>query len=427
MHILDELDARGLLADCTHREELTRLLTDSTATFYTGYDPTSTSLHVGNLVQIAVQARLQRAGHRPIVLVGGATGMIGDPSGKSAERNLLDADTLEHNIAAIRAQLSRFVEFGGGATGAIMANNADWFRSIGFLEFLREAGKHLTINYMMAKDSVRSRLEGEAGISYTEFSYMLLQAWDFVELNRRHGCRLQCGGSDQWGNITAGTELQRKLGGEPLFGLVTPLLLDASGQKMGKTSTGERVWLDAELTPAYAFHQYWLNVSDADAVRLLKIFSWRTLAEIEELARAQVANPSAREAHRALADDLTDWVHGRPARERAVRAAAVLFGGSLDGVDDETLAPLFATLEKKIDLPRADLDAGVSIIDLLTRAGLASSRGDARRTVSQGGVYLNNRRVESADLVVRAEHLATPSFLLLRQGKKNYALVRVPG
>jgi tyrosyl-tRNA synthetase len=425
MHILDELDARGLLADATARDALRELLTGGVVTYYAGYDPTSTSLHVGNLVPVILQARLQRAGHRPIVVVGGATGMVGDPSGKSAERNLLDPDTLAHNVAAIRHQLARFLDFDEGPRGAIMANNADWLGPMGYLEFLRDVGKHLTINYMMAKDSVRARLEGETGISYTEFSYMLLQAWDFVQLHRRHGCRLQVGGSDQWGNITAGCELQRKLGGEPLHGLVAPLLLDASGQKMGKTATGERVWLDPELTPPYTFYQYWLNVTDAEAMRLLRIFSGRSLDELAELGRTQVANPAARDAQRALADDLTDWVHGRPTRERADRAGQVLFGGSLDGVDDETLAPLFATLEKKVDLPRAELEAGISIVDLLTRTGLSTSRGDARRTIAGGGVYLNNRRVDASDLLVRAEHLATPSFLLLRQGKKHYAIVRV--
>jgi tyrosyl-tRNA synthetase len=427
MHILDELDARGLVADCTARDELGALMSAGPVTLYAGYDPTGTSLHVGNLVPVIMQARLQRAGHRPIVVVGGATGMIGDPSGKSAERNLLDDETLAHNVAAIRAQLSRFLDFDDGPHGAIMANNADWFRGVGYLEFLRDAGKHLTINYMMAKDSVRSRLEAESGISYTEFSYMLLQAWDFVQLFRRHGCRLQVGGSDQYGNITAGCELQRKLGGPQLYGLVAPLLLDSAGQKMGKTSTGERVWLDADLTPPYALYQYFLNVTDADAAKLLRIFSWRSLDEIRAIEEAHGANPAARGAQKALAEDITTWIHGKDATARALRASQVLFGGALDGVDDLTLAPLFATIEKKLDVPRGELDAGVSIVDLLTRAGLSSSRGEARRTIAGGGVYLNNVRVESSDLIVKPEHLATPSYLLLRQGKKNYAIVRVAG
>jgi tyrosyl-tRNA synthetase len=425
MHILDELHARGLIADTTDRDALRALLADEVVTLYAGYDPTSHSLHVGNLVPVILQARLQRAGHRPIVVVGGATGMIGDPSGKSAERNFMDDDTLAHNCAAIRAQLARVLEFGDGPRDALMVDNADWLGGIGYLEFLRDAGKYLTVNYMMAKESVKARLEGDTGISYTEFSYMLLQAWDFVQLHRRHGCRLQVGGSDQWGNITAGCELQRKLGGAPLHGLVAPLLLDATGQKMGKTSTGERVWLDPELTPPYAFYQYWLNVTDADAIRLLRIFSWRGLDELAELSRVQAERPSARDAQRALAADLTDWVHGKGETARAIRASEVLFGGSLDGVDDHTLAPLFATIEKKAELTRAELDAGVAIVDLLIRTGLSASRGDARRTLASGGVYLNNRRVDAADLVVTPSHLATRSFLLLRTGKKHYALVRL--
>ncbi len=426
MHIIDELDARGLIADCTARADLKQLMADGVMTYYAGYDPTSTSLHVGNLVPVILQARLQRAGHRPIVVVGGATGMIGDPSGKSAERNLLDEATLERNVAAIRAQLSRFLDFDSNAPNqAIMANNADWFKGVGYLEFLRDAGKHLTINYMMAKDSVRARLDGESGISYTEFSYMLLQAWDFVQLNRLHGCRLQVGGSDQWGNITAGTELQRKLGGMSLFGLVSPLLLDSTGQKMGKTSTGERVWLDPELTPPYAFYQYWLNVTDADVGRLLRIFSWRPLDELEALITAHAADAGKRQAQRVLAEDMTTWVHGKDATLRAQKAAAVLFGGSLDNLADADLAPLFATLDNKLDLPASELEAGLPIIDLLVRAGLSSSKGEARRTLTQGGVYLNNVRVDAVDLVVRSEHRATPSFILLRSGKKSYALVRV--
>jgi len=284
-NILDELEARGLVQDTTGREELAALLAKESVAFYVGFDPTSTSLHAGSLVPIALMARLQRAGHRPLPLVGGATGMIGDPSGKSQERQLLDRDTLGRNVAAIRRQLERFLDFGDAPNAARMVNNHDWFEGVGFLEFLRDVGKHLTINYMMAKDSVRSRLEDrDQGISYTEFSYMLLQAYDFVVLARRHGCRLQAGGSDQWGNITAGIELHRKLGGkEPLFGLTTPLLLDSKGEKMGKTAAGTRVWLDPELTSPYAFYQYWLNVADEDVERLVRMLSPRPLDELADL------------------------------------------------------------------------------------------------------------------------------------------------
>src|SRR5688572_17824216 len=294
MQILDDFAARGLLADVTDRDGLTKLLGSERVTFYVGYDPTSSSLHVGSLVPVIMQARLQRAGHKPIVLVGGATGMVGDPSGRSAERNLLGDDELAANLAGIRSQLSRFLDFGSGPTGAVLVNNADWTRGIGYLEFLRDIGKHLTVNYMMAKDSVRARLEGDTGISYTEFSYMLLQAWDFVHLSRAHGCRLQVGGSDQFGNITAGCELSRKMGGPQLFGLVAPLLLDAAGAKMGKTATGERVDLDPQRFSPYKLYQYWFNLSDEQAVAKLRMFSLRPLSEIDELLRAHDADRGKR-------------------------------------------------------------------------------------------------------------------------------------
>src|SRR6185436_2073626 len=289
------------------------LLDKGTVSFYCGYDPTSASLHVGNLVPVILQARLQRAGHRPIVLVGGATGMVGDPSGKSVERNLLGDDELNANLAGIRKQLSRFLDFTPGPTGAILVNNADWTRGVGYLEFLRDIGKYLTVNYMMAKDSVRARLEGEAGISYTEFSYMLLQAFDFVHLSKAHDCRLQVGGSDQYGNITAGCELSRKMGGPQLFGLTAPLLLDSTGQKMGKSSTGERIWLDAELTPPFEFYKYWFNISDDDAPRMLRMFSLRPLTELGELLASHDADRAKRIAQRELAAAMTGWVHGAAA------------------------------------------------------------------------------------------------------------------
>ncbi|HEY5947691.1 MAG TPA: tyrosine--tRNA ligase, partial [Kofleriaceae bacterium] len=263
MSIVDELEARGLYANCTDREGLAEVLTkEAPLCAYAGYDPTAASLHVGHLVPTILLKRLQLAGHRPIIVVGGATGMVGDPSGKSDERNLLDDATIAVNVAGLRAQLGRLLEFNDTPTGALMTNNADWTRGMSFLEFLRDVGKYLTINYMMAKDSVKSRIESENGISFTEFSYMLLQAFDFVELNKQHNCRLQVGGNDQYGNITAGCELQRKLGRPPVYGLTAPLLLDSSGQKMGKTSTGERIWLDAERTPPFEFYKYWFNVSD---------------------------------------------------------------------------------------------------------------------------------------------------------------------
>jgi tyrosyl-tRNA synthetase len=425
MHILEELEARGLVHDVTHRQELASQLAAGPVTFYTGYDPTAPSLHLGNLVQIAVQARLQKAGHQPLVLVGGATGMIGDPSGKSEERQLLDEDSLRANVEAIRAQLSRFLDFGEGPTGAVMVDNADWFRAIGYIEFLRTVGKHLTINYMMAKESVRARLEDrEQGISYTEFSYMLLQAFDFVHLARERGCRLQVGGSDQWGNVTAGTELSRKLGGPQLFGLVTPLLLDASGQKMGKTASGTRVWLDASRTSAYAFYQYFLNVDDADVPKLLRIFSWRPLEEIEALIARHAEAPQAREGQRTLAEDLTRWVHGDEATRRAIGASQVMFGGSLEALRDVDLEPLLGDVPST-ELSRGTLAAGVGLTDLLAQTGLAASKGAARRLVSQGGVYVNNVRATDPERRLGLEDLGTETMLVLRAGKKSYHVVRV--
>jgi tyrosyl-tRNA synthetase len=423
MQILDELAARGLLADVTDRDALSTLLATERVTFYVGYDPTSSSLHVGNLVPVITQARLQRAGHRPIVVVGGATGMIGDPSGKSAERNLLTDEDLATNVAGIRSQLSRFLDFGSGPTGAIMTNNADWTRGVGYLEFLRDVGKHLTINYMMGKDSVRSRLEGDVGLSYTEFSYMLLQAWDFVHLSRAHGCRLQVGGSDQYGNITAGCELSRKMGGPQLFGMTAPLLLDSSGQKMGKTSTGERVWLDAERTSPYAFYQYFLNVTDADAPRLLRLFSMQPLAEIDEIAREHEKDPSRRNAQRVLAETLTTWVHGADETARVEEASRIMFGGSLDGVQQRTLE-LLAKVVPVVDIDAAELANGIPIVDLLSRT-VAESKSAARRLLQQGGAYVNNIRITDGERKVGTADLATATMLVVRGGRKDYRLVRV--
>jgi tyrosyl-tRNA synthetase len=423
MALLDELNDRGLIADITDRDGLTALLASQVVPVYAGYDPTATSLHVGNLVPTILLKRFQLAGHRPIVLVGGATGMIGDPGGKSAERNLLDDDTLATNLAGIRGQLSRLLDFDDPATGAVMTNNADWFRGIGYLEFLRDVGKHLTINYMLGKDSVSSRIESESGISYTEFSYMLLQAFDFVQLQRLHGCRLQVGGSDQYGNITAGCELQHKLRGPKLFGLSAPLLLDAGGQKMGKTSTGERIWLDAARTPPYAFYQYWLNRNDEEAPRLLRLFSLCPLPEIEALLRDHDADRSKRTAQRELARALTSWVHGAPVVARVEVASRVMFGDALDGLTDADLGELAGTVPT-VEVPRTELAAGVGIIDLLART-IADSKGAARRLVTQGGAYINNQRISQVEHRVTLDHLATETMIVVRGGRKDYCLVRV--
>jgi tyrosyl-tRNA synthetase len=423
MPILDELDARGLLADVTDRDGLAALLASEIVTVYAGYDPTSPSLHVGNLIPTILLRRFQCAGHRPIVLVGGATGMVGDPSGKSTERNLMDDATLAVNLAGIRSQLSRLVDFDDGKTGAIMTNNADWTRGVGVLEFLRDYGKHLTINYMLAKESVSARLSSESGISYTEFSYMLLQAFDFVQLHRLHGCRLQVGGSDQYGNITAGCELQHKLRGPRLFGLVAPLLLDPSGAKMGKTTTGERIWLDPERTSPYAFYQYWLNRSDDETPALLRTFSLRPLAQTDELVHEHDRDRSRRSAQRELARTLTAWIHGPGVVPRVEVASRVMFGDSLDGLTDADLAVLTGTVPT-VDVPRSELASGVGIVDLLART-VSDSKGAARRLITQGGAYINNQRVTEVEHQVTLAQLATETMLVVRGGKKDYCLVRV--
>jgi tyrosyl-tRNA synthetase len=424
MSILDELDARGLFANCTDRAGLAELLAkEAPVSAYAGYDPTSASLHVGNLVPTILLKRLQLAGHRPIIVVGGATGMIGDPSGKSDERNLLDDATLQANVAGIRSQLSRLLDFEAKSTGALMTNNADWTRGIGYLEFLRDVGKHLTINYMMGKDSVKSRLEGASGISYTEFSYMLLQAFDFVELAKPPtNCRLQVGGNDQYGNITAGTELQRKLGRTELFGLTAPLLLDSSGQKMGKTSTGERIWLDAERTPPFEFYKYWFNVSDDDAPRLLRMFSLRPLAEIEELLRTHDADRAKHTAQRELARAMTSWVHGDAAVTRVETANRVFATGSLEGMSADELTSLAQTIPT-VEVPRTELEAGIGIVELLART-VADSKGAARRLIQQGGAYVNNVRIREIEHKITREHLVEQHWLLVRGGKKDVRLVR---
>ena len=423
MSIVDELEARGLYANCTDRAGLAELLAkEAPVSAYAGYDPTSSSLHVGNLVPTILLKRLQLAGHRPIIVVGGATGMIGDPSGKSDERNLLDDATLATNLAGIRAQLSRLLDFDSKGTGALMTNNADWTRGVGYLEFLRDVGKYLTINYMMAKDSVNSRLESESGISYTEFSYMLLQAFDFVELSKQHNCRVQVGGNDQYGNITAGCELQHKLGRPRIFGLTAPLLLDSTGQKMGKTSTGERVWLDAERTPPFEFYKYWFNVSDDDAPRLLKMFSLRPLPELEDLLRTHEEDRAKRMAQRELARAMTSWVHGDESVRRVEAANQVFAKGSLEGLFADEISALAETIPT-VDVASSELAGGISIVDLLART-VADSKGAARRLIQQGGAYINNARIGDLEHKVTQSDLVHARWLLVRSGRKDYRLVR---
>lgn len=423
MALIDELEARGLVSEVTNREELSKLLESGMVTLYAGYDPTASSLHVGNLVPTIMLKHFQVAGHKPLVLVGGATGMIGDPSGRSDERNQLDDETLQTNLAGIRGQLEKLLDFGDRPNSAVMTNNYDWMRGISFLEFLRDVGKYLTVNYMTAKESVRKRIESDSGISYTEFSYQLMQGYDFVHLAQAHGCRLQVGGSDQYGNITAGCELSRKMGKQQLFGLVAPLLLDASGQKMGKSASGERIWLDAARTTPFEFYRYWFNRPDEELPKLLKMFSLRPLAEIEDILRRHDADRAKRLGQTELARTMTSWIHGDDAVANVETGNRVMFGDSLEGLTDADLGRLDGIVPT-VDVPRAELEAGVGIVDLLVRAKVADSKGAARRLVEQGGAYLNNAKVSDANRKITLADLATESMLVLRSGKKIHVIVR---
>jgi tyrosyl-tRNA synthetase len=417
MNIIDELESRGAIDDLTDREALSELLSAPGQSIYIGFDPTADSLHAGSLLPALMLARFQRAGHRPIVLVGGATGMIGDPSGRNAERQLQTIETIQVNAEAIKRQLARFVEFDGSAA-AIVVNNYDWTYGVSYLDFLREIGKHFTVNHMLAKESVRSRLEDrEHGISYTEFSYMLLQAFDFLHLFEREGCRIQGGGSDQWGNITAGIELIRRKSAGQAFGITFPLLTTSSGEKFGK-SAGNAVWLDAERTSPYQFYQYWINTDDRDVERFLKLFTFLDLEAIAELAAAP---KEQRVAQKRLAAEITRLVHGDDAVAKALKASEVLFGGEVAGMTDRDLSNIFA------DVPsfNIDLTSPVRIPDLLVKSGAAKSKTEAIRLVAGGGVYLNNRRVETADMHVTRGDLASETMFVLRVGKKSYYLGRV--
>ena len=419
MTLLDQLAARGMIEQVTDRPALDQLLAQPKQAIYIGFDPTADSLHVGHLLPALMLSRVQRAGHRPIVLVGGATGMIGDPSGRTTERQLLTPETIAENARAVQQQLARFVDFTGD-TAAIMVNNADWTAPVSYLDFLREVGKHFTVNYMLAKESVRRRLEDrEHGISYTEFSYMLLQAFDFLHLHDTYGCAMQAGGSDQWGNITAGLELIRRVRGCEAFGITFPLLATSSGEKFGK-SAGNAVWLDAARTSPYQFYQYWIRTDDRDVERFLKLF---TFLSDEEIAELMVQPPEQRAAQKKLAEEVTRIVHGEENLALAIKASKVLFGGDVRGLRDRDLADIFADVPS-FSIERPELDAGVKMTDALVRSGAAKSKGEAARLIAGGGVYLNNARVSAADAQIREGDLASETMLVLRVGKKNYYLGR---
>jgi len=420
MHIIDELSWRGLVYDMT--DGLVDVLTAGSVTVYAGFDPTASSLHVGSLLPIMGLARLQRAGHAPIAIVGGGTGMIGDPSGKSQERSLLSPEQVDENVRGIRSQLERFLRFDGPQAARIV-NNAEWLATVDLMTFLRDVGKHFTVNYMLQKESVSRRLESEDGISYTEFSYLLLQAYDFVQVFDRFSCTLQIGGSDQWGNITAGIDLIRKLRGRKAHGLVMPLVASASGTKFGKTEAGT-VWLEAGRTSPFRFFQFWLNTDDRDVVRYLKFFTFLGAEEIERLARAVESHPETREAQRALAREVTRLVHGDQALLRAEHASALVFSEDIAALPVDDVLDVFGDVPST-ELSVADIEPGLVVVDLLVRVGLVSSKSEARRVVLAGGVYVNNRRLTDADRRLDAADAIGGRLLLLRKGQRQTHLVRI--
>ncbi|GLY73498.1 tyrosine--tRNA ligase [Actinoallomurus iriomotensis] len=416
--ILDDLAWRGLIAQSTDLDELRAMLAAGPVTLYCGFDPTAPSLHLGNLVQLLTLRRFQLAGHRTIGLVGGATGLIGDPSGKSAERTLNSEDVVAGWLERIREQVSRFLSLSDDE--GLIVSNLDWTGPMSAIEFLRDVGKHFPVNRMLARDMVRNRLE-TTGLSYTEFSYMLLQSLDYLELYRRYGCRLQTGGSDQWGNLASGVDLIRRAEGGTAHALTTPLVTRADGTKFGKTAGGETYWLDPSLTTPYAFYQFWLNADDRDVVRFLKFFSFRGREEIEELEKATSDRPAARLAQRALAEELTTLVHGEDETGKVIAASRALFGqGDLGELDERTLESALASV------PSAEVSAPLpSVVDLLTETKLVGSKSEARRTIAQGGAYVNNVKVTDEAAMPSSSDLLHGRFLVLRRGKRNVGGVTV--
>ena len=427
MTLLEDLRWRGLIADCTDETALASRLAAGPLTLYCGFDPTSDSLHVGNLVPLLALRRFQIAGHHPIALAGGATGMIGDPSGKSSERNLQTREQVLHHLKSIKTQLHRLLDFNTPKNPARLVDNATWTAPLTYLEFLRDVGKHFTVNWMVAKESVRSRMEDrENGISYTEFSYMLLQAYDFFHLHQAMNCELQIGATDQWGNITAGTELIRRKSGKTAHGLVLPLLTKADGTKYGKTAAGA-VWLDPKKTSPYRFYQFFVNADDADVVKLLKTLTFLSPVEISSLETELKNNPGARIAQKALARELTTLVHGADALGAAIKASEILFGGALDGVGEDIFRDVVGEVPTK-ELEKAKLDGvGTPLVELLVHSGLAPSKGQARKDIEGGGIYVNNERSADVARTVTAKDLLFGKHLLLRKGKKTYAVLKVGG
>jgi len=423
MNILEELRWRGLLADCTDAEELARRLCAGPITVYCGFDPTADSLHVGNLVPLLALRRFQLLGHHPIPLAGGATGCIGDPSGRSQERQLLTPEVLAHNISRVKEQLKLLLDFDTTVNPARLLDNSTWTAPVSFLEFLRDIGKHFSVNQMVAKESVRARMEDrESGISYTEFSYMLLQAFDFYVLCRDNDCELQIGGSDQWGNITAGIDLTRRKLGRTVYGLTLPLITNADGTKFGK-SLGGAMYLDPARTSVYKFYQFWIRADDRDVVRYLKFFTFLGEMEIAELEKQHQDNPGARSAHKALAKAVTEMIHGTAATLEAIRASDILFGGDLTGVLEGTFNEIVGEAPTK-DLPSSEMTgSGKPLTELLVLSGLCSSKGQARKDIEGGGVYVNNVREGNFQRSILPADLLFGKHLLLRKGKRNYAIL----
>jgi tyrosyl-tRNA synthetase len=419
--IIDELSWRGLLADTTDPGELRSALNSGQVTFYAGFDPTAPGLHIGNLALLLTMRRLQLAGHRPIGLVGGATGLIGDPSGKSAERVLNPRETVAQWVERIRAEESRFLDFDAGESSALVVSNLDWTQEMPVLDFLRDIGKHFPVNRMLDRESVKARLEA-GGISYTEFSYQLLQAMDYLELFRRYGCTLQLGGSDQWGNLVAGVELIRRAEGASVHAMAIPLVTKADGTKYGKTEGGA-IWISADLMSPFAFYQFWLNVADAEVPGLLRVYSFKSREEIEALSVESVERPAARAGQRALAEELTNLVHGAEERRRAIAASQALFGRSdLAEVDEQTLEAAVAEVPSARIFASGDLP---TVVDLMAEAKIVPSKSFARRKIAEGGAYLNNHRVTSEDAAPGPADLLYGRFLILRVGKRNVGAIEV--
>ncbi|MBX3011183.1 MAG: tyrosine--tRNA ligase [Caldilineaceae bacterium] len=422
-NIFEDWQWRKLCYDST--DGLAEVLGKEPITVYNGFDPTADSLHVGHLVPMVGLARFQRFGHHPIALAGGGTGMIGDPSGRSAERNLLSADVIAHNVDQIKGQLASILDFEVKSNPARLVNNIDWLSQISMIAFLRDVGKHFTINYMTAKDSVQSRLEREDGLSYTEFSYMLLQAYDYLYLHEHYGCRLQAGGSDQWGNITAGVTLIRKVHSQTVHGVVYPLITRADGTKFGKTADGDSVWLDPKRTSPYRFYQFFMNMEDANVVQMLRFYTFLPQTDLDEYAHAVAERPHLREAQRRLAQEVTRMVHGESGLTKAEQATKVFFGEAISGLSATEIREIFADAPSTA-VSQADFaEGGLPVVNLLERAGVAKSRGEARRLISSGGIYLNNVRLQEADQSVPLQTAIEGQYLVIRRGKKDYYLVQV--